>query len=283
MESEETEYQCSDCGANIPADAKICPNCSSSLDESSEEDNFVEIPVTSNPADLSAIQSLLEENNIEYSINDNSMDSVFGLSLSQTPRLLVRKDQVDLANDVIQTFEEENVEILDTEVFKEENSETEGQPVPLRGVKGWLLFFCISLIFIDPLITLPLIILYFVNTNNPLNYYPLLQIILNIDVILNILILLLGIFVGITIWILRPYAIRYANLFLNAYLGYTILSFLVYFTIVPSYDIDYNSATIGFFSDTFRGTIYSIGYVIIWKLYLKKSERVKNTFPSQLN
>jgi RNA polymerase subunit RPABC4/transcription elongation factor Spt4 len=283
MDSAESDYQCSECGTNVPIEAKICPNCGVSLEEVSEEENFIEIPISSEPSTIATIQSLLQENNIEYSINDNALENVWGPSFTQFPRLLVRKDQAELANDIIDSFEEENVEILDTEVFQEEDSEKGEQSVPLIGVKGWLLLFCISLIFIDPIISLPLIILYVINTNNPLNYYPLLHIILNIDVILNVLILLLGIYVGITIWILRPNAIRYANLFLNAYLGYTILSFLIFFTVVPSYDIDYNSATVGFFSDTFRGTIYSIGYVIIWKLYLKKSERVKNTFPAQLN
>lgn len=277
MDSGESEYQCSECGTDVFNDAKICPNCGASLEEVPEED-FIEIPISSEPSTIATIQSLLQENNIQYSINDNALENVWGPSFTQFPRLIVRKDQAELVNNIIVSFEEENVEILDNETFKEEEREKGEQPAPLIGVKGWLLFFCISLIFIDPIISLPLIILYLVNTNNPLNYYPLLHLILDIDLIVNVLILLLGIYVGITIWILRPNSIRYANLFLNAYLGYTILSFLIFFTIVPSYDINYNSATVGFFSDTFRGTIYSIGYVIVWKLYLKKSERVKNTF-----
>lgn len=278
MEPDEYEFQCSDCGSNIPTDAKICPNCGASFEEVPEEGGLIEIPISSEPSTIATIQSLLQENNIEYSINDNALENVFGSSFTQFPRLIIRKDQAELVNDIIGTFEEENVEILDMEAFKEEDREKVEQPVPLIGVKGWLLFFCISLIFIGPIISLPTITVYLVNINNPFNYDPLPNLILNIDVIVSTLILLLGIYIGIKIWIRRPNSIRYANIFLNAYLGYTILSFLIIFTIVPSYDNIYNSETLGLLGDTFRGTIYSIASVIVWKLYLKKSERVKNTF-----
>jgi len=277
MEHDESEFQCSDCGTNITSDAKICPNCGASFEELPEEENFVEIPISSEPSTIATIQSLLQENNIEYSINDNALENVFGSSFNQFPRLIIPKDQAQLVNDIIDSFEQENVEILDIEDFKEDDGEKEEPPVALIGVKGWLLFFCISLIFIGPMISLPLIFLYLVN-NNPFNYYPLPSLILDIDIIVSTLILLSGIYVGITIWILRPNSIRYANIFLNVYLGYTILSFLIIFILVPSNDISYNSETLEFFSDTFRETIYSIGYVIVWRLYLKKSERVKNTF-----
>ncbi len=39
MESHEEEYQCSDCGATVPADAKTCQKCGASLEETSEEDD----------------------------------------------------------------------------------------------------------------------------------------------------------------------------------------------------------------------------------------------------
>lgn len=278
MEPDEYEFQCSDCGANIPTDAKICPNCGASFEEVPEEKDFLEIPISSEPSTIATIQSLLQENNIEYSINDNALENVFGSSFTQFPRLIIRKDQAELVNDIIGAFEEDNVEILDEEAFKEEDREKEEQPFRLIGVRGWLLFFCISLIFIGPIISLPFIIVYFVNNSNMLIYDPLLNLIINIDVIISTLFLLLGIYVGITIWILRPNSIKYANIFLNAYLGYTILSFLIIFTILATYDIINDSETVGILGDTFRETIYSIGYVIVWKLYLKKSERVKNTF-----
>lgn len=286
MESEEIEYQCSECGTDVFNDAKICPNCGASLEESSEEDNFVEIPVTSNPADLSTIQSLLEEKKIEYSINDNSMDSVFGLSLSQMPRLMVSKNQVEQVKEIIEAVEKETVQSVEQEDLDNENSghakeedpdEEDDEKLPLKGVRGWLLFFCISLVFINPLINIPFIILYF-DKNNLLTIFPLINTTLTIDLVITFLLVILGIYMGIKLWILHTRAIANTNLYLNSLLGYSIISFFAYFIVVASYDIGFNSTSVQFLGNNFRSTIYSIVYVIVWKLYLKNSERVKNTF-----
>ncbi len=66
MESDESEYQCSDCGATIPSEAQLCPNCGALLVDTEEEGDFVEMPVTSNPVDLSIIRSLLDKKQIKY-------------------------------------------------------------------------------------------------------------------------------------------------------------------------------------------------------------------------
>lgn len=120
MESEENEYHCSDCGGTISADTKICPNCGASLEEAPEEDDFVEVQISSEPSTISTIQSLLEENKIEYSINDNAMENVWGPSFTQVPRLLVRRDQADLVNQLLSTLETEDIEIIDSEIIDTE-------------------------------------------------------------------------------------------------------------------------------------------------------------------
>lgn len=287
MESEEIEYQCSECGTDVSAYAKFCPKCGASLEDQSENDEFVELPVTSHPADLSTIQSLLEENKIEYSINDNSMDSVFGLSLSQMPRLMVSKNQVEQVKEIIEAVENETVQSAEQEDLDNENSEQakeeypdeeDDEKLPLKGVRGWLLFFCISLVFINPLINIPLIILYIANQHNTLTMFPLLNTTLMLDLVTTSLFSLIGIYIGIKLWIIHSRAIANANLYLNSLLGYSIISFFAYFIVIASYDIGFNSTSVQFLGNNFRSTIYSIGYVIIWKLYLKNSERVKNTF-----
>ena len=93
MENQNEEYQCSDCGVAVSADAKICPNCGASLEEISEEETskqeeFVEIPVTSHPADLSSILSLLDEKKIEYFINDDAMENIWGAKFYSNPKII---------------------------------------------------------------------------------------------------------------------------------------------------------------------------------------------------
>ena len=210
------------------------------------------------------------------------MDSVFGLPIGQPVTLWIRKDQIELVNEIINSFfEKENVQILDTEVFTKEGNENEEQKAPLIGVQGWLLLFCISLIFLNPLINLLSSIPYLIKDNYFLNFYPFLKLVTYIDIVLGFTLLAFGIYVGIKIWIVRPNAIRVANSFLNVLLGYVIVSPLMIFLIYSIYGINFSTEIVGLIGNTFRETVYSIMYVIIWKLYLKNSERVKNTFNIQ--
>jgi predicted ATP-dependent serine protease len=88
----EEEFQCSDCGATVPADANTCPNCGALLVDTEEEGDFMEMPVTSNPVDLSIIRSLLDKNRIKYFIKESPLNSVFGLPLGHTIIIMVRED-----------------------------------------------------------------------------------------------------------------------------------------------------------------------------------------------
>jgi RNA polymerase subunit RPABC4/transcription elongation factor Spt4 len=289
MEPDKSEYQCSDCGAAISSEAKSCPNCGALLVDPSEEIEYGGILIPSDPAIISAIQSALEENDIQYSIADSSMDTVFGLSISQMPRLIVNKNQIEQVKEIVEAVEKETVQSFaedelnneDYEIAKEQFPEVEeddDEKLPLKGVRGWLLFFCISLVFINPLLNIPLTILYIVNQHNTLTIFPLLNITLIIDLVITSLFSLIGIYIGIKLWRIQSRAIPNANLYLNLLLIYSIIAFVAYLISIASNDVSFNSKSVKFLGDNFRSTVYSIGYVIAWKLYLKNSERVKNTF-----
>jgi len=289
MESEESEYECSECGTSVTADAKFCPKCGASLVDTSEEVEYEGILIPSDPVIISAIQSALEENDIQYSITESSMDTVFGLSISQMPRLMVSKNQVEQVKEIVDAVEKETVQSIAEEDLDNENyekakeefpevEEDDDEKLPLKGVRGWLLFLCISLVFINPLLNIPLIILYIANQHNTLTIFPLLNITLIIDLVITSLFSLIGIYTGIKLWIIHSRAIANANLYLNLLLIYSIIAFVAYLISIASNNVSFNSTSVKFLGDNFRSTIYSIGYVIVWKLYLKNSERVKNTF-----
>lgn len=277
MESNESEYECSECGAAITANAKFCPKCGASLEDLSEEDNFEEIPVTSRPADLSTILSLLDENKIEYSINDNAMENVWGPSFTHVPKLLVRKEQADAVKEIINDLEEEEIEILDTEVFNKVSTEKEDKKEQIKGVEGWLLFFCMMLIF-SPIAYIPYSIDTYQEIQDKVNWFSLLDTILIIDLILSVLISCLSIYAGLMLWRIRPDSINTATLYLNIVLVYSIIIFLTFTIIFFISEIPFNTALQFVYGQMIRETISSIVYVITWKLYLKNSERVKNTF-----
>jgi hypothetical protein len=277
MELEETEYQCSECGTEIQADTKECPNCGAVLEDLSVADTFEEIPVTSHPADLSTILSLLVENKIEYSINDNAMENVWGPSFTQVPKLLVRKEQVDAVKEIIKNIIEEEVEILDTEVFNHPSSVQEDKKEQIKGVEGWLLFFCMMLIF-SPIAYIPYSIDTYQEIQDEVIRFPLKDTILTIDLISSILISCLSIYTGLMLWRIRPHAIKTATLYLNVVLVYSMIIFLIMTIIFYFSEIPFNTVLQFVYGQMIRETISSITFVVIWKLYLKNSERVKNTF-----
>jgi len=273
MESEESEYECSECGTSVTADVKFCPNCGASLVDTSEEVEYEGILIPSDPVIISAIQSALEENDIQYSITESSMDTVFGLSISQMPRLMVSKNQVEKVKEIVDAVEKETVQSIAEEDLDNENyekakeefpevEEDDDEKLPLKGVRGWLLFLCISLVFINPLLNIPLIILYIANQHNTLTIFPLLNITLIIDLVITSLFSLIGIYIGIKLWIIQSRAIANVNIYLNLLLIYSIIAFVAYLISIASNDVSFNSTSVKFLGDNFRSTVYSIGYVI---------------------
>jgi hypothetical protein len=120
MENQEDEFQCSECGTEVQADTKICPNCGAQLD-SSVEDELIEIPLTSDPAKLSAILSLLDEKKIEYSIHENPMENIWGPTFTQVPKILVRIGLEEEVKKIIHDIDkDEDYQIYYTEIIDAE-------------------------------------------------------------------------------------------------------------------------------------------------------------------
>jgi len=268
MDSEEVEYQCSDCGSTIQADTDVCQKCGALLEDLLVEDEFERIPITSDVVDITIIESLMKENNIEYFINNNSLDLVFGLPKGHNSTLMVHKEQVDLVRQILINYEKD-IPLA---------SKTVEQQSSLKGVGGWLLFFCVYLIVVAPLMSLPFIIDYIVETRDDFNLYPGVGTILDIDLVLNILMLFYGIYVGINLLRIRPDAVRSAILYLNVIILYMIAAFIIIIIVLQISEPSFNQVILNTLGYIMKETIFSIGLVIIWISYMKNSERVKNTY-----
>lgn len=282
MDTEESEYQCSECGADVQSKARVCPNCGARLDDSSDEDEFVEIPVTSDPVNLSSILSLLKENEIEYLINNDAMENIWGANFIQFPRLIVHKDQYEITKEIINSFENKDIKIIDNKIFSDETdsdfqvkeSSVEKQ---LKGVDGWLFFFCLSMI-LTPIAYLPYNFETYTEVKDAMTWFPFKGILLDVDLIASIIISVLSIYAGYNLWRINDRAVKSANLYLNAFLIYSILYFLIMVFIFSTYNLPFRGLTQQLFGDIFKETVSAATYVVIWKLYLKNSERVKNTY-----
>jgi len=299
METQKEEFECSNCGATVSADAKICPNCGAILEEISEEQNFskeefIEIPISSDPITLSTIESLLKANKIDYSLNENIIDPVFGFSNNKISKLLVPKDKIEIVEKIFREYEGKTVlsNIVETtggfETDKKMDvkyvtEEKKSEDFKRTKVGGYLFFFAFFLIFLLPLINLPFNIYYFLKIRDRMRWLSELQSISEIVLVISIIIVLYSIYVGILIMIKHPGAIVYANRFLTVYLVYSLLTFFTAMAVIPIRDMQYNSMVLVLFKYLFRFTVISIFIIVHWKIYLHKSKRVKDTFTIHLN
>lgn len=292
MENQEEEFQCSDCGATVPARAKFCPSCGAILDETTEtilnEDEFVDFTVTSHPANLAAILSLLDENKIEYSVNNNAMDSIWGQNFIQLPRLMIRKDQYEKVKDIIDSFEREEIRIIDEKEYPPEvnnlinERRNEKKENPLKGVEGWLLFLSLMLM-LGPIGYLYYLVNSYIDLTEDVPWFPINVSFIYTDIILSMIISIISIYAGWSIWKMRQNAITITRFYLNSVLVYSVLFFIAITIYLLITKIPSSSIFKSFYGISIKETISSITYVVIWKLYLKNSERVKNTFSANFN
>lgn len=134
-----------------------------------------------------------------------------------------------------------------------------------KGVRGWLLFFCITLTILTPIGA------FHANgdTSDSLRPYfsrvpNLREMVTTLDV-LNLGVALYAVFVGIMLWRVRPGAVKAAKTYLWCLLAFSIgVMFLPALFGLPV------------------GTVFvkpgGIGYFFVWFFYLKKSKRVKATY-----
>jgi hypothetical protein len=266
MESKEAKYQCSDCGAGVQPDAEKCPSCGARLEDTESDSELFEIPISSNPIDVASIELILIENNILYSIRDNSMDTVFGLPMGNSPRLIVHKDKIDEVNRLVNNYLEE-VGKLNPE--NRQNS--------LSGVQGWLLIFCFYLVILNPLILLENILFEIFEPEIYSTIFSQFNLIFIIESVIVVLLVLYGFHAGIKLWRIKPGAVDSANKFLDLFLIYTIISIstLILIFLITELSLDLSTVAAGI---VIEDLIISIGFYLIWKSYLKNSIRVQNTY-----
>jgi len=146
---------------------------------------------------------------------------------------------------------------------------------PLCGVGGWLLFYCICLTILAPLLTL----------SNSLNAWnaaqagfellPLLKTISIIENVQNAFIVLYGMWVGIALWRAKPKAVAMVRTYLLVRLCLFVLLALVIISMSGSFP-EHVSSSLKVLS---VGTILrELVHFLVWWFYFKKSRRVQLTF-----
>jgi hypothetical protein len=143
-----------------------------------------------------------------------------------------------------------------------------------KGVKGWLLLFCISLTVLNPLVAIIRLghDIEFVSRFSSI--YPALRTELMIDGILSVAITGFSIYAGICLWRVASRAVQKAQTLLLCLLVYAaIVAFLPLMVGLP---IPGRDAIV--FETIKSGIVPSIIYFWVWNSYLNTSERVKATY-----
>ena len=143
---------------------------------------------------------------------------------------------------------------------------------PLVGVRGWLLFLCISLVLFVPALSAANLVTPFrsdiiTSDRQVLSVFIFASVPAAVSIVLSIA-------AGISLWTVRAYGIRLTYAFMvYAVVSDCILTPLIF---TANFDLDY--------SDTIDGAAVArmFVYIAIWATYLARSKRVHDTFrPSE--
>ena len=141
------------------------------------------------------------------------------------------------------------------------------------GVKGWLLFFCLVLTVVGPLLT---VVTFSYAVSEIIEYFDTFPGLLNmliIDCVLSVGLMSFSVYAGIALWRIKPNAVKIAKSYLVCYLIYAFIAAGLPFAAgLPE---EANMVILGeSVKDLFRSFIF----FAIWFSYLSKSKRVRDTY-----
>jgi hypothetical protein len=146
-------------------------------------------------------------------------------------------------------------------------------PQRYKGVRGWLLLFCLGLTVFSPLITLVSLALGYNESSKYFGQFPGLLVVTVIDTFLSLGVMAFSVYAGIGLWRIRPGAVRMAKRYLLCFLGYqAIAAILPFMAGLPS------AANEAMIMQVAKDTFRSVIYIAVWYSYLNKSKRVQATY-----
>jgi hypothetical protein len=247
---------CSNCACEIPTTAKFCVRCGSTVDALASSTLARAVaPSVANPAPKASVQCSKcgGQNPSEYffctacgaSLGPIGSPVFVSSTVTAFDAVLPPSAPVKTVNEI------QNI------------PDTQQVASTLRGVGGWLLFFCIGLIFVAPLIDAAEIL------KNPNNMFV---------VVLDLGLAAFAIYTGIIVWGTRPNALKVVKAY---FIVMIVLAFLTILGVIfaDAKDIQGHSNSQG---EDMIAALRSLGYVAIWWSYFGSSERVRATFGSNL-
>jgi len=147
-----------------------------------------------------------------------------------------------------------------------------------RGVKGWLLFLCVSLSILDPLATLLYLTLMTAMTKQYFDTSPQLMRLMLIHGTCGIGLAVFSIYAGLSLWRILPGAVNTAKRYLVIAMVYSCITpFLPYIVGLPE---DFDESMKG---NNLLNSLLTMSYMAVWYTYLQRSKRVQATYQETNN
>jgi hypothetical protein len=144
-----------------------------------------------------------------------------------------------------------------------------------KGVRGWLLLFCIGLTVLGPIVILGSVLAALGTPADGYRQFPRLLVVTLMGALLNLVFVAFSIYTGVCLWRIRPGAVRTAKTFLVCYLWYCMISYGLLFTAgLPS------AINVTLAAQLRKQVVKDLLYFLIWYSYLNRSKRVKATYES---
>lgn len=146
---------------------------------------------------------------------------------------------------------------------------------PEPGVQGFLLVFCVMLIFVTPFVGIYNLVNDYQNASEDFDYIPGLRLFLIVESALRVFIILFSILAGASILSLWKGAIRLTKAYLICFLCSLVLGMALLFSLVE-FPLDYYDLVL---TKITYEIISSLIYFIVCYSYINFSRRVRITFP----
>lgn len=151
-------------------------------------------------------------------------------------------------------------------------------PPRYKGVRGWLLFFCISLTLLNPLLAIGTLGSSFELASRLFNLMPGLRTAFMIDVFSLVVVTAFGVYAGICLWRVAPRAVKMAKIFLWCRLAYVAVDIYISVATLSFIRLMAGSPSSLILDAVIKGIVLNVGYVVFWYLYLNLSKRVMATY-----
>jgi hypothetical protein len=142
------------------------------------------------------------------------------------------------------------------------------------GVGGWLLFFCVCLTIVSPIVTVGLFSAGFSQASPHFHRFPGLRTLCVMDGLLSAGVVIVGFYAGIALWTMKQNAVQIAKAYLVVYLIGSAVSNLI-LPLMAGLPSQVTAALLG---QGVVGMFGSLAGFSLWNWYLSNSKRVKATF-----